>query len=186
MSRLFLGKSNFNSSIILLFFLLTASPNLVAGTINIGLGVGFADGANFSGFEVGGDYQVGYEFDRSGRAGEDFNETKNWHYGAQLQILDGSAEPSDIMPGDLLMAFDALALYATARPPDWPLLLKAGVVHANYTTGVKTVSATGIVFGFGLDLKFGDIRLNAINYRRYYIGPDVINVFSLSIFILLN
>lgn len=173
MSRLSAQKSGFIRTFAFLLILLATSPNASAGTINIGVGLGFSDGDNFSGFDAGQIYQIGYEFDK----GED------WYLGDQLQFLNGWNDRAEVLLDvtGTQMAFDAQALYATARPNKWPLLFKVGVVNANYVTSVKSVSATGFAIGIGLDIEFGTFRLNLLDYSRYYIRSDVVNVYTLSL-----
>lgn len=103
--------------------------------------------------------------------------------GGQLQFLNGWNDRAEVLLDvtGTQMAFDAQALYATARPNKWPLLFKVGVVNANYVTSVKSVSATGFAIGVGLDIEFGTFRLNLLDYSRYYIGSDVVNVYTLSL-----
>ena len=45
------------------------------------------------------------------------------------------------------MVFDSQAIYVTARPNDWFLHFKAGVVKADYKTATKDADDIGLAFG---------------------------------------
>lgn len=57
-------KSKIICPSVLLYVLLSITPSAIAGTINVGVGLEFADGDNFNGFDAGQIYQIGYEFDK--------------------------------------------------------------------------------------------------------------------------
>jgi hypothetical protein len=169
-------KSYFNRLSILIFLFLSVSSVAKAGDFNFGIGLGVTNGETFNGSDFGLDYQIGYEFKQS----------ENWRYGAQAYIFDGVTDPSYIVPGSSEIMFDGLALFATARPRNAPIILfKAGLVNARYLTPTKSETSTGAAIGVALDLDLGGgLRLNILDFRRYYLGGDVINSYSISAMVL--
>jgi hypothetical protein len=171
-------KSYFNRFSLLVFLFLSVSSVAKAGDFNFGIGLGVANGETFDGGDLGFDYLIGYEFKQS----------ENWRYGAQAYIYDGFTDQSDVVPGSSEIMFNGLALFATARPRKAPIILfKAGLVNARYLTPTKSETSTGAAIGVGLDLDLGGgVRLNILDFRRYYLRGDVINSYSISAMVLGN
>lgn len=171
-------KSYINKLSILILFFLSVSSVAKAGDFNFGIGLGVANGESFDGGDFGFDYQIGYEFKQS----------ENWRYGAQAYIYDGFTKQSAVVPGSSNIIFDGLALFATARPRRAPIVLfKAGLVNARYLTPIKSETSTGAAIGVGLDLDLGGgVRLNILDFRRYYLHGDVVNSYSISAMVLGN
>ncbi|HEU0283440.1 MAG TPA: hypothetical protein VFQ99_06615, partial [Gallionella sp.] len=93
-----------------------------AGSVDIGIGLGFANSTDSTGFEGGWDLMGGYEW----RA------TQDWNLGGQLHLIRGWTNKSKFndYPSDTTMYFESTALMATARPRhEWFgwLQLKAGL-----------------------------------------------------------
>jgi hypothetical protein len=89
------------------------------------------------------------------------------------------------------MTYRSRSLYATARPQDWPLMFKAGVVDADYsvlqedmTQNFRDVNNTG--YAYGISLVFGNelMRIDLIDYKRVKIGNDSFDSFGISLGVL--
>ena len=118
---------------IALSLILSSFSEIRAEGLDFGFGVGFVDSDNTEAFDGGLDLQVGYEM----------IETEDWNFGAQLHLIKGVTSESDVEDERLVysgydttdstvMAFDSQAFYLTARPENWLLQFKAGIVHADY------------------------------------------------------
>lgn len=146
--------------------------------LDIGFGLGFVDSANSDGFDGGWDLQIGYEM----------KQTEHWNFGAQLHFINGwtskDAVDEDKEYNDTdstTMVFDSQALYLTARPANWLLQFRTGVVHASYYTIEQDKTGFGVAAGAGLIIGSEKIRLHILDYNRYQIGADGFNVYSISI-----
>jgi len=83
------------------------------------------------------------------------------------------------------MVFDSQAIYVTARPKNWFLHFKAGVVKADYKTAVEDINDTGLALGVSLVLGSGTLRFHLLDYQHYKIGGDSFNSVSVSVAVLL-
>src|SRR5512139_1154083 len=113
-----------------------------AGSVDVGIGLGFANSTDSTGFEGGWDLMGGYEW----RAAQD------WNLGGQFHLIRGWTSKSKFndYPSDTTMYFESTALLATARPKsewfDW-FQLKAGLVNADFKTLAMEGSGTGLALG---------------------------------------
>ena len=146
--------------------------------LDFGFGLGFVSAADTDGFDGGWDVQVGYER----------KQTEHWNFGAQVHVISGWTDKSSVDEdreyGDIestTMAFDSQALYVTARPENWWIQLRAGVVHASYYTVNQDEDGFGVAAGAGLVIGSEAVRLHLLDYNRYQIGSDAFNVYSISI-----
>lgn len=169
----------------LLFLIFNSFYEARAGGFDIGAGLGFADSGNTEALDGGWDLQVGYEM----------IETEDWNFGAQFHLIKGFTSEGDVKEERLLysgsdntdstiMAFDSQALYLTARPDNWWLQFKAGIVHGDYHTVDKDASKMGAALGLGIVVGSEDFRLHLLDFHRYQFGGDSFNVYSISIGIL--
>ena len=142
------------------------------GSFDLGVGLGFADSANFEGFDGGWDLQFGYEW----------KQRQKWHVGAQLHVIRGWTSEDDLT-GGTAMSFDSVAANFTFRPRKrsmrW-IQLKAGIVHADYKTSVINGSGLGLAAGVGVVLgSESKVRIHLLDYSRYEVGGKGFNVYSL-------
>ena len=168
----------------LLFVLsLILSSPVYSGTIIFGLNLEFIDSRfNDEGFDGGTGLHAGYEF----------KDWHSWHFGGLFEYMHGWRSKADLDFGAAgEMIYDSKSLYATARPLNWPLMFKAGVVDADYsilrddmTQNIKDVSnigyAYGISFGFGEE----NLWIDLIDYKRVKIGSDSFDSYGISLGIL--
>ncbi len=162
---------------IALFLTLNSFSEAWAGSFDIGLGLGFTDSRSSESFDDGWDVQIGYEM----------IETDNWNFGTQFHLIKSWTSESDVEEArqyayddDTIMAFDSQALYLTARPENWWVHFKAGIVNADYHTIKKDVNSRGIAMGVGITLGSEDIRLHLFDFHRYKIGGDSFNIYTIS------
>ena len=166
--------------ILLLLLTLISSP-AHAGAIILGLNLEFIDSRfNEEGFDGGFGLHAGYEF----------RDWKGWHFGGQFEYMNGWYSRDDLeIAGE--MRYDSKSLYATARPGNWPLMFKAGVVDAEYsileedmTQNFRDVNNTG--YAYGISLVFGNehFRLDLLDYKRVKIGSDSFDSFGISLGVL--
>ncbi len=163
---------------ILLLFLI--SP-VYSGTIILGLNLEFIDSRfNDEGFDGGIGIHAGYEF----------KEWHSWHFGGLFEYMNGWYSKDDLSSAGE-MKYDSRSLYATARPLDWPLMFKAGIVDADYsvlqedmTQNFRDVSNTG--YAYGVSLVFGNehFRMDLIDYKRVKIGNDSFDSYGITLGIL--
>ncbi|HEY6094126.1 MAG TPA: hypothetical protein VIU93_04160 [Gallionellaceae bacterium] len=150
-----------------------------AGSLDFGIGLGFASSADDSGFEGGWDLIGGYE----GGA------TQNWTLGGQLHLIKGWTNKSKFndYPSDTTMYFDSTALLATARPRhewlDW-LQLKAGLVNADYKTLALEGSGTGLALGVGAVIGGDTFRVHLLDVEQYWVGGHRFTTVTISIGVL--
>ena len=165
-----------------LCLVLNGSAAARAEGLDFGFGLGFVSAADTDGFDGGWDVQVGYEM----------KQTEHWNFGAQVHVISGWTDKSSVDEdreyGDIestTMAFDSQAVYLTARPENWWIQFRAGVVHASYYTVTRDENGIGAAVGAGLVIGSETVRLHLLDYNRYQIGSDAFNVYSISIGIFL-
>jgi hypothetical protein len=160
-------KYNLNRWLTVLI-LIFSSP-VYAGSLILGLNLEFIDGQfDEEAFDGGFGIQAGYEF----------KETKNWQYGFLFEYLDGwNSEKNLTYKGEMM--YKSKSLFATARPRDWPLVFKAGIVNADYkvvlqdnTINYRSVSDTGYAYGIGLSFGNENYRVNVLDVKKIHIGND--------------
>lgn len=166
----------------LLFMLfLVVCPPVYSGAIILGLNLEFIDSRlNEEGFDGGFGLHAGYEF----------KDWHRWHFGGLFEYMNGWYNRDDLSTAGEMM-YDSKSLYATARPHDWPLMFKAGIVDADYsilqedmTQNFREVSDTG--YAYGISLVFGNesFRIDLLDYKRVKIGNDSFDSFGISLGIL--
>lgn len=155
--------------------LLSAMPPVFASSFNFGVGQSIIDGVHSEAAGSGWDVQVGYAFARK----------RAWDFGLQLQITrQENSDTEFTSPSDL--AFSSNALYLSARPSDWWLYFKGGVVHVDYRTLAKAQEDVGLGLGAGITYGSGDIRLHLLDYQRISVGDDSFNMYTISLAVLLQ
>ncbi len=166
-----------------LFFtiLLAVCTPAHSGAIIIGVNLEFIEARfNDEGFDGGLGIHAGYEF----------KEWKNWHFGVLFEYMNGWYDKEDLeIAGE--MTYESKSLYATARPGNWPLVFKAGIVNADYmileetmTQNFRDISDTGYAYGVALALGNESFRLDVIDIKRVKIGSDTFNSYGISLGIL--
>lgn len=166
------------------FGLILCPLQINAEGFGIGLNLQFveAESGGFIEDEIDGGlgFHVGYEF----------NEWKNWNLGVQYERLSGWNDTSDMYAAGEFK-YDSQSLLATFRPNDWPLLLKAGLVDADYavllqdgTQNFREVNDTGRVLGLSLVWGNENMRVEFLDYQRITIGNDHFRSFGITIAIL--
>jgi len=156
--------------IVLFLLALLFSGRAAAEGVSVGLSLEFIDQASTEAVDGGFGLQAGYEF----RA------TENWDYGVEFHYFDGWTKESELNDEFDLM-FRSFGLSATARPHNWPLTFRAGVVNASYKTIYTSQSDTGYSYGFGLVIGEGNVRLHLLDYDRYKIGSESFNSYAISL-----
>ena len=165
--------------IFVLIFLICFAHPVWAGPFNFGVGFELVDATNFDGDDFGWSFQLGYEI----------KETKHWNIGLEVDLFNSVTDENDIneyhYADSSCMVFDSQAIYVTARPKNWFLHFKAGVVKADYKTATKDIDDTGLALGLSLVLGSGKLRLHLLDYQHYEIGGDRFNSISVSVAVLL-
>jgi hypothetical protein len=164
------------SLLFMLFSVITSPAN--CGAIILGLNLEFIDARfNEEGFDGGFGLHAGYEF----------KDWKSWHFGGLFEYMNGWYNREDLESAGEMM-YDSKSLYATARPRNWPLMFKAGIVDADYnvlqqdmTQDFREVHETG--YGYGVSLVFGNdkFRIDLLDYKRVRIGSDAFDSFGISL-----
>jgi len=163
----------------LLFMLLLVIANPVyPGAIIVGLNLEFIESRfNEEGFDGGFGLHAGYEF----------KDWKSWHFGGLFEYMNGWYNREDLETAGEMM-YDSKSLYATARPLNWPVMFKAGVVDADYnilqqdmTQDFREVSGTGYAYGVALVIGDEHFRLDLLDYKRVKIGRDAFDSFGISL-----
>lgn len=150
-----------------------------AASLDVGLGLGFANSNDSNGFEGGWDLMAGYEG----------GGTQDWYTGGQLHLLKGWTDKSKFnnYPSDTTMYFESAALYATARPRDewldW-LQLKAGVVSASFKTIAMEGEGAGLAVGAGIVFGGDTFRLHLLDVHEYLVAGHRFTIVSINIAIL--
>jgi len=167
-------------NLFVMLFAVFASP-LYAGAIILGLNLEFIDARfNEEGFDGGYGIHAGYEF----------KEWESWHFGGLFEYMNGWYNREDLeIAGEMM--YESKSLYATARPRNWPLMFKAGVVDADYnilrqdaTQDFREVSGTGYAYGAALVIGNEYFRLDLLDYKRVKIGSDSFDSFGISLGVL--
>jgi hypothetical protein len=152
-----------------------------AGAFILGLNLEFIDSRfNDEGFDGGLGLHAGYEF----------KDWHNWHFGGLFEYMNGWYSKDELESvGE--MKYDSKSLYATARPHNWPLMLKAGVVDADYSVLLddtsrkfRDVSNTGYAYGISLVIGNERFRLDLLDYKRVKVGHDTFDSYGISLGIL--
>lgn len=153
-----------------------------SGAVVVGLNLEFVE----SRFGEDGTVDGGLGF----HAGYEFKEWKNWRLGGQLEYLSGWNSEEDLVSAGEIM-YEAISLYATARPNNWPLVFKAGLVSADYkvlqndmTSDYREESDTGYAYGVALAIGNENLRLDLLDFKRIKIGSDTFNSYGISLAIL--
>jgi len=161
--------------------LLAICKPVLSGAIIIGINLEFIEARfNDEGFDGGLGIHAGYEF----------KEWKNWHFGGLFEYMNGWYNEEELeIAGEMM--YESKSLYATARPHNWPLVFKAGIVNADYkvleetmTQNFRDVSDTGYAYGVALALGNERFRLDVIDIKRVKIGSDTFNSYGISLGIL--
>lgn len=164
----------------LLLLLVTVYTPIYAGGLLLGADLKFVDG-DFSdeAFDGGLAMQVGYEF----------NEQGNWKYGILFETLNLWNDEEDLVRAGEMM-YDSKSLFATARPTNWPIIFKAGIVNADYkillqdyTQNYRDESNTGYAYGIGLVTGSETFRFNLLDYKRIKIGGESFTSYGISVLI---
>ena len=95
-------------------------------------------------------------------------------------------EIEDDVDNEGALKYSSNALYFTARPENWWVQFKGGVVQVEYQTLVKNENNTGYGLGMGVVLDYGNFRIHLIDYQRLTFGSDSFNVYTMSIGVMAN
>lgn len=162
-----------------LILLLALSHPAYAGAIIIGINLDFIQ-SRFSdeGFDGGLGVHAGYEF----------KDLKDWHFGGLIEVLNGWNTQENLYTAGEMM-YRSRSLFATARPSDWPIMFKAGLVDAEYKVLEESIAgkylreenSTGYAYGVALVLGNDNFRLNALDYKRIKIGSDTFEAFGITL-----
>jgi len=156
---------------VVLFVLVALLPGRVAAQgVSVGLSLEFIDQASTEALDGGFGLQAGYEF----RASE------HWDYGLEFHYFDGWTKESELVD-EFDLSFRSYGLSATARPHNWPIMFRAGLVNAKYKTIYTSQSDTGYSYGFGIVIGDDKLRLHLLDYDRYEIGSETFNSYALSL-----
>ena len=172
------------TKILLLILPLVLSSTAYAGAVVIGINLDFVQSrSNNEGLDGGLGVHAGYEF----------KDSESWHFGGLFEVLNGWNSQDDLYAaGDMM--YRSKSLFATARPRDWPIMFKAGIVDAEYKilegniagTFLREVNTTGHAYGLALVLGGDNYRLNLLDYKRIKIGRDTFNSFGISLMIFMG
>ena len=171
-------------SVCLILFLGPAN----AEGLNLGINFEFVEPAS-SGFaenelDGGFGFHIGYEFKKRPK-------WKNWNLGVQYEQMDGWNKPEKTYYTGEFM-YSSKSILATARPTDWPIIFKAGLVNANYkvllqtgTQNFNVVNDTGYALGFALVGGGEQYRFELLDFKHTKIGNKSFNSLGLSFSIIL-
>ncbi|MDH3343367.1 MAG: hypothetical protein OEM07_06565 [Gammaproteobacteria bacterium] len=176
---------SFATKILIIIALLTSTTlKADSGAFILGLNLDFIQSREYgSGFDGGFGFHAGYEF----------LESENWYYGGLVEVLNGWNDTEDLYTeGDMM--YNSKSLLAIARPKEWPVMFKAGIVDAEYQVvkemlGIPLLSRvndTGYTYGLALAIGDEKFRLNLLDYKRIKIGDDNFSAFSISLLILFH
>lgn len=165
----------------LLFSLaLTFNASVYAGAVVMGMNLEFIEPRfNDEGFDGGFGLHAGYEF----------KDHKDWHIGSIVEIFNGWNSQNDMQyAGEFL--YSSKSLLATARPRDWPVTFRAGLVDADYTIletdfsqNFRHVSATGFAYGIAVSIGDNKYRLDLLDYKRIKVDGDSFDSFGISLMV---
>lgn len=163
--------------------LLILSTPVYSGTVLIGFNLEFVQPRfNSEGFDGGFGIHAGYEF----------KDLESWHFGGLLEVLNGWNSQDDLQSAGEMM-YKSKSLLATARPGNWPIMFKAGIVSADYkileqelTQNFREVRDTGYMYGLALAVGDGSIRVDLLDYKRVKIGNDSFDSFGISLVVLFH
>ncbi|MEJ2141048.1 MAG: hypothetical protein P8Y24_01615, partial [Gammaproteobacteria bacterium] len=156
----------------------TFSVLVYAEGFTIGANLEFVDG-DFSGeaFDGGFGLQVGYEFKEQG----------NWQYGVLFEGLSLWNDEEDLYNAGE-MVYDSRSLFATARPTNWPVIFKAGIVDAEYkvllqndTQNFREVNDTGYAVGIGLVMGNETFRVNLLDIQHIKVGGETFTSYGITL-----
>ena len=171
-------QSIFTKILVVIISMTICSP-AYSGAVVAGLNLEFVE----SRFGEKGSIDGGLGF----HAGYEFREWKNWRFGGQLEYLSGWNSEDDLVTAGEIM-YEAISLYATARPYNWPVVFKAGLVNADYkvlqsdlTSDFREVSDTGYAYGVALVIGNEMLRLDLLDFKRMKIGNDTFNSYGISL-----
>ena len=161
--------------------LLFLSNPACSGTVILGLNLEFIDSRfNDEGFDGGFGIHAGYEF----------KEWKGWRFGGLFEFMNGWNNEDDLTTAGEMM-YESKSLFATARPNNWIIMFKAGVVDADYkileetlTQNFREVSDTGYAYGIALVIGGDTLRLELLDYKRVKIGSDSFDSIGISLGVL--
>lgn len=152
-----------------------------AGAVILGLNLEFTDG-EFSdeAFDGGWGIHMGYEF----------KSWNKWHFGAMFEYMNGWNSKKNLdLAGE--MKYDSKSLYATARPGNWPIMFKAGLVDAKYSVLLEDFTdnfrnENDIGYGYGVSLVIGSefFRVDLLDVKRINIGGDTFTSYGITITVL--
>lgn len=154
---------------------------LQAGPITLGLNLEFVDaGVNDESMDGGLGIQLGYEF----------SNMRDWQIGLLLERMESWTSQADLQLAGEMM-YQSTSLFATARPHDWPLIFKVGLVDAEYrillqdfTQNYHYANNLGYAYGVGLTYGNENFRVNLLDYKHIQIGSDSFNSIGITIAIL--
>lgn len=177
-------KSFTTKSLSIIVLLISTTLNADSGAFVLGLNIDFVQSRhNSSGFDGGFGVHVGYEF----------LESENWYFGGLVEVLNGWNDNEDLYAeGDMM--YSSKSMLAIARPKEWPVMFKAGIVDAEYKTvkeilGIPYLSRekdTGYAYGLALVLGDENFRLSLLDYKRIKIGNDSFSAFGISLRVFLG
>jgi len=169
------SMSRYSVMLVLLVASCLTTPLVQAGQYDLGLGLSFVDSSikNSDGLELGLDFQIGYEF----------TEVEDWNLGGQLEIMRGWSNKNEVLD-ETDLAFSANGIYFTARPKNWFVTFRTGIVQADYTTWTRSNSGTGFAYGLGIVIGSGDLRLHVFDYQHIKIGNDDFDMYTISVAVL--
>ena len=124
--------------------------------------------------------------------GYEFKKWKNWNLGVQYEQLDGWNKPEQMYhAGEFL--YSSKSILATARPTDWFVMFKAGLVNANYkvllqnyTQIFREVNDTGYALGLAFVLGDENFRLEFLDFKHINIGGKSFNSIGITVRVLLG
>lgn len=161
------------NKLLIFLFLIAATPQIYAEPFDIGLGFSYIDAAQGDGFSGGWDLQLGYEFAHP----------EGWNIGGQIQATQGLTKKSDFVDQSDL-AYSSTALYFTARPDNWWLYFKGGIVDADFQTLNDNQHTAGVGAGAGIVYNLNGFRVHLLDYQRVIVGNKSFNIYTISITLL--
>lgn len=169
---------HYTSKNLSLILLLLLSNPVYSGAIILGLNIEAVE-SRFT--------EEGFDFGLGIHGGYEFKDFKSWHFGGLFEYMNGILDEDDMdTAGE--MTYKSKSLYATARPSNWPIMFKVGVVSADYkilqedmTQNFREVNDTGYAYGVALVFGSEAFRLNLLDFKRVKIGNDSFDSYGISI-----